>query len=130
VQLAGASLQIIDNTATVQRVNSTIASVVGQVAAAFYDPYFSVPNPGPVGLALPATTAWLFYVRNISGSNNISIILTPAGGAAWASAYVLVPNGIFLTMATFSTNPGSGGFTAATLGASGAGTFAEVLVAA
>lgn len=129
-QLAGANVQVIDNAAAVQRVNSPIATVVAQVAASFYDAYFFVNNVASVTLVLPGTTVWVFYIRNLSGTNTISITGTPAGGAPWASPYVLVPAGIFLTMATYATNPGSGGFTAITIQASGAGTYAEIMLSA
>jgi hypothetical protein len=129
-QLSGASLQVIDNTATVQRVNSPIATIVGQVAATFYDPYILIPNPGPVVLTLPGAIIWQVYVRNINATNTISITATPAGGAAWASPLVLAPNSVFLYMATYSANPAAGGITALSLGASGATTFAEVALAA
>lgn len=129
-QLAGANLQLIDNAASVQRVNSPITTIVAQTTAAFYDPYFLVANPGPASLTLPATTVWVVSIKNLSGANTISITLTPAGGSAWASPYVLVPSGLFLTMATFSSNPANGGFTALSLGSSGAGTYAEVLLSA
>jgi hypothetical protein len=129
-QLAGANLQIIDNSNSVQRVNSPITTIVAQTNATFYDTYFLVASPGPASLTLPGATVWVLSIKNLSGSNTISITLTPTGGAAWASPYVLVPNGIFLTMATFSTNPGSGGFTALSLGASGANTYAEIFMAA
>lgn len=129
-QLAGANLQVIDNAVAVQRVNSPISTIVAQCAASFYDAYFSVPSPGPVSLVLPGPIVWVVGIRNISGTNTISITGTPSGGAAWASPYVLVPNGLFLTMATFASNPGSGGFSAISLAASGANTFAEIFLAA
>lgn len=128
-QLAGANLQVIDNAASTQRVNSPIATLVAQATASFYDAYFAVTNGAPTSIVLPAATVWTFAVRNLSGANNITIIGTPAGGAAWASGYVLVPSGLFLTIASYSTNPGAGGFTTIALGSSGAGTFAEVFIA-
>jgi hypothetical protein len=130
VQLSGGSIQVIDNTATVQRVNSPIATIVGQVAASFYDAFFPVPNPGPVSLTLPGATVWNVFVRNINTTNTISVIATPAGGAPWASPLVLAPNAIFVYMATFAANPAAGGITALTLGSNGANTFAEVMLAA
>lgn len=129
-QLAGANLQLIDNATSVQRVNSPVATIVAQLAAAFYDPYFLVTNGAPTSVTLPGATVWNISIKNLSGTNTVSIVLTPTGGAAWASPYVLVPNGIFLTMATFASNPGTGGFTALSLGSSGANTFAEVYLAA
>lgn len=129
-QLVGANLQVIDNAASTQRVNSPIASLVAQCTASFYDAYFAVSNGAPTAITLPATTVWVFFVRNLSGTNTITIVGTPAGGSAWASGYVLPPSGLFGTIATFATNPGSGGFTAISLGSSGAGTFAELFLAA
>lgn len=116
--------------ATVQRVNSPIASVVGQVLASFYDAYIAVPNPGPISLSLPGTTTWQVYVRNTNSTNTISVTVTPAGGAPWASPLVLAPNAVFIYMATYSSNPAAGGIAAITLGSNGANTFAEVMLAA
>lgn len=128
-QLAGANLQVIDNAASTQRVNSPIATLVAQATASFYDAYFAVTNGAPTAITLPAATIWTVGIRNLSGANNITIIGTPATGVAWASGYVLVPSGLFLTIASYSTNPGAGGFTAISIGASGAGTFAEIFLA-
>lgn len=130
VQLAGANVQVIDNASSIQRVNSPIATVVAQTAATFYDPYFLVANPGPSALTLPGATVWNVFIRNISGSNTISVTATPQGGAAWASPYVMPPNSVFLIMATFASNPGAGGISALSLGSSGANTFAEIMLSA
>ena len=129
-QLAGANLQLIDVAAATQRVNSPIATLVAQTSASFYSDYYLVTNPGPAAVVLPATTVWVLMIRNLSGTNNISITLTPTGGSAWASPYVLVPSGLFMTIATFSSNPAAGGFTALSLGASGANTYAEIFMSA
>jgi hypothetical protein len=130
VQLAGASLQVIDNAASTQRVNSPITTIVGQVTASFYDAYFLVPNPGPVSLVLPAATVWNVVIRNINATNTISITATPTGGAPWASPLVLAPNSIFIYMATYSSSPAAGGVTAISIGSNGANTYAEILLAA
>lgn len=130
VQLSGATLGIIDNAATVQRVNSPIATILGQVNASYYEAALLIPTPGTINLVLPATIVWLVYVRNISSSNNITVVGTPNGGAAWASGYVMPPTSIFCTFASFATNPAAGGFSAITLSASGANTYAEILLAA
>lgn len=129
-QLAGANLQVIDNAASIQRVNSPISTLVAQATANAYFPYLLVPSGGPLSLVLPASPCWTLAVRNISGSATISIIITPNGGAAWISPYVLVASGLFLTIVNYSTNPSAGGFTAVTLQASAATTYAEVLLAA
>jgi hypothetical protein len=130
VQLVSGVLQVIDNAASTQRVNSPIASVIAQAAACFYDPYILIPTPGPIILVLPATTIWTVYVRNISGANSISITGTPTGGSAWASPYVLPPTSVFYVGATYASNPAVGGFTAISLSSSAANTYAEVLLAA
>lgn len=130
VQIAGATVQIIDNSVSVIRVNTPIANVVGQVSASIYDAYYLVTNPGPAAFGLPAATVWTVYIRNISGTNSVSVVLTPAGGTAWTSPYVMPPNSIFYIGASYSSNPASGGFTAMSLGSSGAGTYAEVMVSA
>lgn len=130
VQLAGANLQIIDNTASIQRVNSPIATILAQTAAAFYDPYLAIANPGPAVLGMPGATVWVWAVRNLSGANTVSLTATPTGGAAWASALVLPPNGMIICMATYSSSPAAGGITALSIGTNGAGTFVEILLAA
>ncbi len=129
-QLAGANVQVIDNTASVQRVNSPIATLVAQATACIYEPYILVNNAAPTVLTLPASPCWTLFVRNISSSNNISITITPNGGAAWISPFVLVPAGIFLTIPNYASNPSGGGFTAVSLQASATATYAEVLLAA
>jgi hypothetical protein len=129
-QLSGANLQLIDNVLAIQRVNSPIATIVAQTAVAYYDPYYLVNTPTIVTVNMPATVVWVLSIKNLSGTNTISIQLTPQGGSAWTSPYVLVPNGLFLTMATFSSNPGSGGFSGIAIGASGVNTYAEILMSA
>lgn len=129
VQLVGGSLQVVDNTANVYRVNSTIASLIAQATVAYYDPYVSVPTAS-TALALPSTTIWVLYIRNISASNTISIALTPTGGSAWSSPYVIAPTGVFCTIVSYTSAPSVGGFTAASWSASAASTYAEILLAA
>lgn len=130
VQISSAALQAVDNAASLLRVNSPLATVIAQVNACFYDPFILIPNPGPLVLTLPAATCWFVWILNKSGANSISITGTPAGGAAWASPYVLVPNGLFVTAATFASNPSSGGFSAISVASSAGGTYAEILLAA
>jgi len=129
VQLIGAFIQVVDNAASTQRVNSPITALVAQAVAAYYDPYFLVPT-GATALTLPAATVWTVVIRNISPTNTIAITLTPAGGSAWVSPYILPPTSLFLIWSNYASNPSSGGFTAASVLASGATTYAEVLLAA
>jgi len=128
-QLVGATVQVVDNAANVYRVNSVITTLVAQATAAYYDPYALVPT-GSTALTLPAATVWTLYLRNISASNTISLILTPSGGSAWASPYILPPTSILCVVANYSSNPTAGGFTAASWLASASNTYAEILLAA
>lgn len=128
VQVSGASLQIIDNTGNVQRVNSPLSTLTAQVTASFYEPYLQI-GVGNTSLTLPATTIWVAYVRNLSGANNVTVTCTPAGGAAWVNGIILVPTAVFMYWAAFSSNPAAGGVTAITLTASGANTPVEVMLA-
>lgn len=129
VQLTGAALQVIDNTGSIQRVNSPLTTLVAQVAASFYEPYFQV-GVGATALSLPGATIWVAAVHNLSGSANITVTCTPAGGVAWANGLILVPGAIFIYWAPFSSNPAAGGVTAISLQASAGATPAEILLAA
>lgn len=129
VQLTGGAIQVVDNAANIYRVNSTIATLIAQATAAFYDPYALVPT-GSTALSLPAAQVWTLYVRNISSSNSVSLTLTPQGGSAWASPYVIAPLGIFCTIVNYSSNPTVGGFSAVSWLASASSTYAEILLAA
>ena len=129
-QLAGANLQVIDVAASVQRVNSPISTIIAQATASFYDAYLLVPNASPLSLVLPASPCWTFFIRNISSANTVSVILTPNGGSAWVSPYVLPPSSVFMVIANYSSNPSAGGFTAASIQSSATATYAEVLLAA
>lgn len=130
IQLSGATLQVIDNAASVQRVNSPLTALVGQVSSSYYNPYYLVANPGSANFPIPLPQIWQVWIRNISSANTISITCTPFSGAPWATPLVLVPNGLFVYMATYSANPSTGGIGALSLTSSGAATYAEILVAA
>ena len=129
-QIAGANVQVIDNAASVQRVNSPITTLVASATAALYNAYQLITNSVPQTLVLPASPCWTIYVRNISSSAYLSLVLTPNGGGAWTSPFVIAPSGIFLSIVNYTSNPTVGGFTAATLQASTTGVYAEVLLAA
>jgi hypothetical protein len=78
----------------------------------FYDPFFQTIN-GTKTVNLPAATVWTVYVRNLSGSGNITVNFTPVGGST--QTLVLVAGatagagGIFLYFQTAET---AGGITA------------------
>jgi hypothetical protein len=131
VQLTGAALQVIDNAASTIRVNSPISTIVGQTAASVYDAYFQLSTVATVisPFLVTAGPAWQIYIRNISGSNTVSLLLTPTGGSAWASPLILVPNAVFIYMATYSTNPASGGVSLISMTASANNTFIEFFYA-
>lgn len=129
VQLTGGALQVIDNTGNIQRVNSPIPTILAAVSASFYEPYFQVNIAGQ-NLSLPGATVWVVAIRNLSGAATITVICTPAGGAAWANGLVLVPGQQFMYFAPFASNPASGGVTTINVAASANGTPAEILLAA
>lgn len=127
VQLNGASIQVLDQN-NVFRVNSPVGQVTLPGNTAFYDSFLSVAtSPGTV-LTLPATTVWVVYVNNLSGSLNLTVQLTVAGGVqiSAVNSPVLMPGAVFMYW-----NPveNSGGITGVTLIGS-ATCPAEVLLAA
>lgn len=127
IQLSGAALQIVDTTASVTRVNSTIATLIAQTNASTYEAYLLL-TAAPLNVGLPATTCWNLYVRNTSGSATINVTLTPSGGSAWVSPLVLPPSFVLLSLGSYAANPAAGGFTALTLSAS-ANAYVELMVA-
>ena len=124
VQLIGASLQVVDNTGTVTRVNSNLGVLLFAGTSSFYDSYYQV-GTSPVSLTLPGTTVQVLYVRNLHATQTVTVTATPSGGAS-VTLGVLQPGGL-----VFYLNPGttSGGYTAVSLSASGPSTPVELLLA-
>jgi hypothetical protein len=133
--LSGATLQVINNTDSSTRVNSSLGSpTLGGSESTYID--FLPIAVGPTGtvLTLPAATIWVLCVRNLGGTNstpsgNIQVQFTVTGGTqiALASSPIILPNGVF---AYWNTAETAGGITAITLVASVANTPAEILMAA
>jgi hypothetical protein len=65
--------------------NPTLAAT-----SSYYDPFFQTIN-GTVVVPLPAPTAWLVYVRNLSATSQMTVNYTPAGGSTTALVLVQGP---------------------------------------
>src|SRR2546426_9527030 len=81
----------------------------------FYDPFFQAAAAGSA-VTLPAATAFIAYVKNLSATVNLTVAWT-AVGAAGSSTMLLLPGGVFIYFLPAVTG---GGFTAMTLTGSGA----------
>lgn len=128
-QLLTTQLQFIDNTGNVQRLSTLLPTIAAQVGAGQYQDYLLL-GVGNTNLVLPAATVWFAYFRNLHASQNVNIVMTPAGGSAWVSPLVLAPGAAFVYAAPYTSNPAAGGVTAITLSASGASTPVELAIAA
>jgi hypothetical protein len=128
VQISGASLQVIDNTAQLVRINTVVATMVASATASFYESYFQV-GAGSTSLVLPVSPVWAVYIKNLHASNTVSVTCTPTGGNAWVSPIVLPAGGVFMYWVPYASNPATGGFSVISLQASGAATPVEILLA-
>lgn len=85
------------------------------IISQYYEPFFQTII-GTKTVPLPAATVWAVYVRNLSGSGNITLNVTPTGGAP--QAYVLLAGltagagGMFIY---FQPAESAGGITALTI---------------
>jgi len=132
-QAAGITLQVIDNTNSVQRINSPIATILAQATASFYDSYFQVTATTygtAQAVSLPAATVYFVWIKNLHATNNLSVIGTVTGGAAWPSGSVpiVAGGGVFAYLLNYSAAPANG-FIAISLFASASPTPCEILVA-
>lgn len=95
-----------------------------------YLPYTLVPS-GTLTLALPDTTIWLLYVRNLSNTNNITLNYTPTGGSSTSVVLLLGAStgtgGFFVYMQPAES---AGGITAVSLTGTAANTPADVIMGA
>jgi hypothetical protein len=132
--LSGATLQVINNTDSSTRVNSSLGSPTLGGAESTYIDFLPIATGAGTALSLPAATIWVLCIRNLGGINaspsgNIQVLVTATGGAAptAANSPMILPNGVF---AYWNTAETAGGITAVTLVASVANTPCEILMAA
>jgi len=128
VLLNSASIQVLDQTTNLFRLNSVVGTVTLQATASFYDAYLQAAAGAGTVLALPAATVWVVYVKNLHATQNLTVQLTVAGGVqiSAANSPILVPGGVFMY---WNPAEAAGGITGVTLVGSGASTSAEVLLA-
>ena len=127
VVLNSASIQVLDLTTNLFRINSPVGTITLAATASFYEPYFQAAvSPGSV-LSLPAATVWVVYVKNLHASANIQVQFTVTGGTQITAAQspLLPPGGVFMY---WNASEGAGGITAVTLIGSVSAS-AEVLLA-
>ena len=129
VILNSASIQVLDQSTNLFRINGPIGTVTLAGTSSFYDAYFQAPvSPGTV-LALPAATIWVVYVKNLHATLNLQVLFAVTGGVLLTAANspLLVPGAVFMYWCPAEA---AGGITAVTLIGSGANTSCEVLLAA
>lgn len=115
-------LSVTDTTLTPspEIVNRQLNDPVLPVTSMFFDPFFQTII-GTRTVNLPAATVWAVYVRNLSGSGNMTVNFTPTGGSS--QNLVLVAGltagagGIFLYLQPAES---AGGITALTITAAAA----------
>jgi hypothetical protein len=128
VVLNSASIQVLDLTTNLFRLNSTVGTVTLAATTSFYDAYFLAGTGAGTVVTLPAATVWVVYVKNLHATQNVTVQLTVAGGAqiSAANSPIVVPGGVFMY---WNPSEGAGGVTGVTLIGSGASTTCEVLAA-
>lgn len=133
VILSGATLQVVDNTTSTTRVNSSLANPTLGAAVETYIDFMPI-GVGGTAITLPAATIWALCIRNLGGINgtpagNITVRKQVTGGALVAAvdSEVLVPNGVYIFL---QPTTGANGIIAVTLVASIANTPVEILMAA
>jgi hypothetical protein len=128
VVLNSASLQVLDLTTNLFRLNSPVGTVTLAATSAFYDAYFLAAAGAGTVLTLPAATVWIVYVKNLHATQNVQVLFAAVGGALLSAANspLVVPGGVFMY---WNPSEAAGGITAVTLIGSGANTACEVLLA-
>lgn len=134
VTLSGATIQVINSADSSVRVNSSWASPSLSASVESYIDFLPIAAGGGTVLTLPATTIWVFGLRNLGGINgtpagNITVQFQVTGGAlnTTANSPIVLPNGIF---AYWQTTETAGGIIAVTLVASIVNTPVELILAA
>lgn len=133
VTLGGAALQVVNNSDSTTRVNSSLGSPSLAASESSYIDYLPIAAAGTI-LTLPAATIWVLAIRNLGGINatpagNITVQIQATGGAlnSAANSPIIVPNGVYLYWNPAET---AGGIIAVTLVASVNATPVEILMAA
>lgn len=134
VILSGATLQVIDTSASTTPVNFSLNNPTLPAAVESFIDYLPIANGAGTVLTLPAATIWVFAVRNLGGINgtpagNITIQVQVTGGAlpAAANSPVIAPAGVY---AFWNQTEGANGIIAVTLVASVNLTPVAILMAA
>lgn len=127
-QLLNAMLTLASPSVSGNLVSSSAANPLAKVNAAFYEAYLQV-GTSPTSVGLPASPCHVLYIRNLSTTANLLVVLTPTGGSAWASPILVVPAGVFTLFPSFNAIPGVGGFTTLSLTSDTGTASAEVFVA-
>ena len=127
VTLNSASLQVLDLTTNLFRVNSVVGTVTLAATSAFYDAYFVPATGAGTALTLPSATVWIVWVKNLSVAN-ITVQFQVTGGVllTQANSPILNPGAVF---AYFNASEAAGGIIAVTLAASAGSSPVEVLLA-
>lgn len=129
VILDSASVQVIDSATSTYRVNSPIGNITLSATSAVYESYTLVPASPGGALAMPASTMWVVYVKNLDPTAIITVQVQPAGGAlpSAVNSPKLPPGAVYIYWSPLET---SGGIVGVTLISSVGNTPVEVLLAA
>jgi hypothetical protein len=124
----GITIQAVDITANVTPFNRLLTGILLPVTVWSASDFFQVATAGST-IALPASTIYYVYARNL-GNNNITLTYTPTGGSSTSIGLSPVTSnfgGIFFYAQTAESN---GGITALSAMAATAATPIEYFVAA
>ena len=129
VLLDSASVQVIDLTGNVYRVNSPVGGIELTASEAAYQSYAVIASSPGTSLTLPASEVWVVYVKNLDAAANLTVQVQPFGGAlpSAANSPILTPGGVYIY---WNSSEGAGGVIAVTLISSAGPTAAEILLAA
>lgn len=113
VNLAQASLQVLDLTTNLFRVNDLLGNIVLPATGVFYDAYFQAASGAGTVVNLPAATAWFAVVKNLSATATLTVQHTAQGGTqvSAANSLVLQPGGIWMYVNPVETANGLTGLT-------------------
>lgn len=129
VQLASATVQVLDQATNTFRVNSPIGTLTLSATGATYDTFVLINNGAGTVLDLPGATVWVVYVKNLDPTATLTVQAQPLGGAlpSAVNSPVLLPGGVYIYWNTAET---AAGIVAVTLVSSLGNSAAEILLAA